>query len=240
MKSKDVTGDNIINSKNVKNSFGILGNVEDSKYIIHGMDVKDGYDAYGGGGVASLLYEGVDTGLQGSEQLFSVLNHTCLQTYYTYMCYNSKNLFGCVSLRGKQYCILNKQYTKEEYFELVPKIIEQMNTTPYKDKKGLMRLARKGQEIENYENLIKDPYVLEFTGLSPLPKLYENKLERSLVDNLSRFLLELGKGFTFLARQKRITLDGDHFFIDLVFLLLIFLNIDNLFLKLLNFLVLFN
>lgn len=86
-----------------------------------------------------------------------------------------------------------------------------------KDKKGLMRLARKGQEIESYQNLIKDPYVLEFTGLSPSPKLYENKLERSLVENLSRFLLELGKGFTFLARQKRITLDGDHFFIDLVF-----------------------
>jgi predicted nuclease of restriction endonuclease-like (RecB) superfamily len=86
-----------------------------------------------------------------------------------------------------------------------------------KDKKGLMRLARKGQEVENYGNLIKDPYVLEFTGLSPSTKLYENKLERSLVDNLSRFLLELGKGFTFLARQKRITLDGDHFFIDLVF-----------------------
>lgn len=81
----------------------------------------------------------------------------------------------------------------------------------------MLRLARKGQEIENYQNMIKDPYVLEFTGLSPSTKLYENKLERSLVENLSRFLLELGKGFTFLARQKRITLDGDHFFIDLVF-----------------------
>jgi|CXWL01.1.fsa_nt_gi predicted nuclease of restriction endonuclease-like (RecB) superfamily len=86
-----------------------------------------------------------------------------------------------------------------------------------KDKKGLMRLARKGQDLSSYQDVIKDPFVLEFTGLSPAPKLYENKLERSLVDNLSRFLLELGKGFTFLARQKRITLDGDHFFIDLVF-----------------------
>jgi len=86
-----------------------------------------------------------------------------------------------------------------------------------KDKKGLMKLAQKGQEIKTYEDMIKDPYVLEFTGLSVQPKLFENKLEQSLIDNLSKFLLELGKGFTFVARQKRISLDGDHFFIDLVF-----------------------
>lgn len=86
-----------------------------------------------------------------------------------------------------------------------------------KDKKGLMKLARKGQELQKYEDMIKDPYVLEFTGLSANPKLYESKLEQALIDNLSKFLLELGKGFTFVARQKRITLDGDHFYIDLVF-----------------------
>lgn len=86
-----------------------------------------------------------------------------------------------------------------------------------KDKKGLLRLARKGQELASYEDMIKDPYVLEFTGLSPQSKLYESKLEQALIDNLSKFLLELGKGFTFVARQKRISLDGDHFYIDLVF-----------------------
>ena len=86
-----------------------------------------------------------------------------------------------------------------------------------KDKKGLMRLAHKGQELQAYGDMIKDPYVLEFTGLSPHSKLYESKLEQALIDNLSKFLLELGKGFTFVARQKRITLDGDHFYIDLVF-----------------------
>lgn len=59
--------------------------------------------------------------------------------------------------------------------------------------------------------------MLEFTGLAPQTKLYESNLEQALIDNLSKFLLELGKGFTFVARQKRITLDGDHFFIDLVF-----------------------
>jgi len=86
-----------------------------------------------------------------------------------------------------------------------------------KDKKGLMKLARKGQELQKYEDMIKDPYVLEFTGLSADPKLYESRLEQALIDNLSKFLLELGKGFTFVARQKRISLDGDHFYIDLVF-----------------------
>jgi len=86
-----------------------------------------------------------------------------------------------------------------------------------KDKKGLMKLARRGQEFQKYEDMIKDPYVLEFTGLSADPKLYESKLEQALIDNLSKFLLELGKGFTFVARQKRISLDGDHFYINLVF-----------------------
>lgn len=86
-----------------------------------------------------------------------------------------------------------------------------------KDRRGLVKLARKGQEIQTYDDMIKDPYVLEFTGLSPQSRLYESKLEHALIDNLSRFLLELGKGFTFVARQKRITLDGDHFYIDLVF-----------------------
>ena len=86
-----------------------------------------------------------------------------------------------------------------------------------KDKKGLMRLAKKGQELNTYEDMIKDPYVLEFTGLSSQSKLYESKLEQALIDNLSKFLLELGKGFTFVARQKRISLDGDHFYIDIVF-----------------------
>lgn len=86
-----------------------------------------------------------------------------------------------------------------------------------KDKKGLMRLAQKGEEIKKYEDMIKDPYILEFTGLAPTSKLYESSLEQALCNNLSRFLLELGKGFTFVGRQKRITLDGDHFYIDLVF-----------------------
>ncbi|OGI60155.1 hypothetical protein A2641_03685 [Candidatus Nomurabacteria bacterium RIFCSPHIGHO2_01_FULL_37_25] len=137
MKSLNVTGDNIINSKNAKNCFDLYGGAEDVKYVTHFVEGKDSYDLYGGGAGASLMYEGVDVGIQASKELFAVFTHGCLETYYTYMCYSSKNLFGCIGMRGKQYCILNKQYTKEEYFKLVPKIIEQMNTVPYFDKKGI-------------------------------------------------------------------------------------------------------
>ncbi len=68
-----------------------------------------------------------------------------------------------------------------------------------------------------YENIVKDPYVLEFLGLKATPNLYESSLEQSLIDNLQSFLLELGRGFSFVARQKRISFDDQHFYIDLVF-----------------------
>ncbi len=138
LKSTEVVGDNVMNAKNVKHCFDIYADVEDSKYLIHILSMKDSYDIYGGGGIASLMYEGVDVGVEASRELFAVLTHSCLEIFYTYMCFSSKNLFGCIGLRGKQYCILNKQYTKEEYFELLPKIIKQMNDLPYKDKKGLV------------------------------------------------------------------------------------------------------
>jgi predicted nuclease of restriction endonuclease-like (RecB) superfamily len=86
-----------------------------------------------------------------------------------------------------------------------------------KDKKGLMRLAKKGQEIQRPVDVFKDPVVMEFLGLPASPKLVESELEQALINNLQAFLLELGKGFAFVSRQERITLDGDHFYIDLVF-----------------------
>ena len=86
-----------------------------------------------------------------------------------------------------------------------------------KDKKGLLKLARKGQRVQTPADVFKDPVVLEFLGLPESPRLVESDLEQSLIDNLQTFLLELGKGFAFVARQQRLTLDGDHFYIDLVF-----------------------
>ena len=86
-----------------------------------------------------------------------------------------------------------------------------------RDKKGLMRLAVHGQEVAQPLDLLKDPVVLEFLDLPVSPRLVESKLEQALIGNLQVFLQELGKGFAFVSRQERITLDGDHFYIDLVF-----------------------
>ncbi len=86
-----------------------------------------------------------------------------------------------------------------------------------RDKKGLMRLAIRGQEVSQPLDVLKDPLVLEFLDLPPSPRLVESKLEQALIGNLQVFLQELGKGFAFVSRQERITLDGDHFYIDLVF-----------------------
>jgi predicted nuclease of restriction endonuclease-like (RecB) superfamily len=86
-----------------------------------------------------------------------------------------------------------------------------------KDKKGVMRLALKGQTIQRPADVFKDPVVMEFLGLPASPRLVESNLEEALINNLQAFLLELGKGFAFVSRQERITLDGDHFYIDLVF-----------------------
>ncbi len=86
-----------------------------------------------------------------------------------------------------------------------------------RDKAGLLKLANKGHQIQQPADIFKDPVVIEFLGLPESHKLVESRLEQALINNLQAFLLELGRGFAFVARQKRITLDGDHFYIDLVF-----------------------
>jgi predicted nuclease of restriction endonuclease-like (RecB) superfamily len=86
-----------------------------------------------------------------------------------------------------------------------------------RDKAGVLRLAKKGHEIMAPSDIFKDPVMIEFLGLPESPRLTESALEQALLDQLQSFLLELGKGFAFVARQQRLTLDGDHFYIDLVF-----------------------
>lgn len=73
------------------------------------------------------------------------------------------------------------------------------------------------EEGAEAKDIIRDPYVLEFLGLEQTPNLYEKDIEKGLIEHLQKFLLELGRGFSFVARQKRITFDGEHYFIDLVF-----------------------
>jgi len=86
-----------------------------------------------------------------------------------------------------------------------------------KDRKGVLALANKGQVLTSAKDAIKDPYIFEFLQLSKDSLIKERGLEKKLVDNLQKFLLELGKGFSFVARQFKITVDNEHNFIDLVF-----------------------
>ena len=86
-----------------------------------------------------------------------------------------------------------------------------------RDKDEVRRLAREGQVVEKASDLIKDPVVLEFLGLEEKPAYSESDLETAIIDRLQQFLLELGKGFLFEARQKRFSFDDSHFFVDLVF-----------------------
>ena len=86
-----------------------------------------------------------------------------------------------------------------------------------KDKTKTSREIKQLEPAKKPEDIIRDPYVLEFLGLSPNDAFYESDLEQALITHLQKFLLELGRGFSFVARQKRITFDGRHFWIDLVF-----------------------
>jgi predicted nuclease of restriction endonuclease-like (RecB) superfamily len=85
-----------------------------------------------------------------------------------------------------------------------------------RDKKGIRKLAKEGQVVTKPEDLLKEPYVLEFLGIDEKAKYSESELD-AVIDKLEYFLLELGKGFLFEARQKRFIFDEDHFFVDLVF-----------------------
>ena len=83
-----------------------------------------------------MTYEGISIGVTDSRCFLSAIIWYSNDIWYSYMLNNCRNCFGCVEMNGKQYCILNKQYTKEEYENLVPKIIEQMKEMPYLDKQG--------------------------------------------------------------------------------------------------------
>ena len=86
-----------------------------------------------------------------------------------------------------------------------------------RDKDGIRQLAQQGQIVSRPQDLLKEPLVLEFLGLSEEARYSESDLEGAIISQIEHFLLELGKGFLFEARQKRFTFDDDHFFVDLVF-----------------------
>lgn len=134
----NVTGNWIANSKNVKDSFAILEG-EDLRFCqdIISPYAKDCYDYTIWGDHAEQLYEVLETGWNARQVKFSADCWPAVEEIeYSYSCHSSSYLFGCVGLRSKKYCILNKQYSKEEYFALRERIIQHMNEMPYKDSRG--------------------------------------------------------------------------------------------------------
>src|SRR3989344_2408343 len=121
--------------------------------------------------------------------------------------------------------------TKRKYFEKyavsenlsVRELKRQMYSLHYerllmsKDKKALIEYEKKGNIPSRTEDLLKDPYVLEFLDLDEKKTYTEKEIETKILNDLQKFLLELGQGFSFVARQKRFTIDNDHFYIDLLF-----------------------
>jgi len=136
-------------------------------------------------------------------------------------------------LSWSMYCELLKEDNLEAraFYEIEAKenkwsireLKRQMNSMLYerlalsRDKKKIASLSQKGLLIEKPEDAIKEPYILEFLGLKEDSSYTEDQLEQAIIDKLQHFLLEMGKGFSFVARQKRITIANRHYFIDLVF-----------------------
>lgn len=136
--STNTTGLFVYSSRNCKNCFEIDGG-ENCKYVsfILTPTVKDSYDYTCWGDNAEMVYEGMVVGEKVRNVQFGDETGIGLyDAYYTKLCTTSSNLFGCIGMRTKSYCILNKQYTKEEYEKTTPKIIAQMREMPYRDARG--------------------------------------------------------------------------------------------------------
>lgn len=153
----------------------------------------------------------------------------CRQFYRVYPIANTV----CAQLNWSQYKLLISiaDSNKREYYQLEAinnawtkrELERQINSGLYErlllsnDKKSILEVARKERIPESPSEIIKDPMVLEFLGLKREAAYYEKDLESALISHLQTFLLELGNGFSFVARQKRILLEDDEFFADLVF-----------------------
>jgi predicted nuclease of restriction endonuclease-like (RecB) superfamily len=109
----------------------------------------------------------------------------------------------------------NSWGTRELERQIASSLYERLTLS--RDKAGVKKLSQKGLVIEKPSDVVKNPYVLEFLDLDEKSGYSEHELETAIIDKLEHFLLELGKGFLFEARQKRFTFDNDHFYVDLVF-----------------------
>jgi len=115
----------------------------------------------------------------------------------------------------------NKQCQHERWS--VRELKRQMKTSLFerlalsKDKEGVLKLANEGHIVETVDDLMKDPFVLDFLNIPEQHQYLENELEEKIVSNLQQFIMEMGKGFAFIGRQYRMSIGGKHFYLDLLF-----------------------
>lgn len=161
---------------------------------------------------------------------FTVRNLQMMRKFY--LMYQNANTL-CAQLSWSHYRVLMRISDNERrawYTEecaksgwSVRQLERQINTLFYErllssqNKEAVEAEIQTAEPAPEYEKIIRDPYVLEFLDLPANPHFYEKDLEQALIDHLQKFLLELGRGFSFVARQKKISFDGRQFFIDLVF-----------------------
>lgn len=136
LNSQNATGDIIRDTKDCHTCFSALDGVQNCKYLYFGgLNLKDSYDVSAGGDTSELLYE-IFGNFGSQRNSFCAGGGGSQNCIYSDWALNSSNLFGCIGLVNKKYCILNKQYTKKEYEELLPEIKNHMNEMSYTDKKG--------------------------------------------------------------------------------------------------------
>jgi predicted nuclease of restriction endonuclease-like (RecB) superfamily len=114
-------------------------------------------------------------------------------------------------------CAESKWSVRQLERQISPFYYERLLASQKEGRESVKNEIQKTEPKTTPDYILKDPYILEFLDLKENKNYHENELEQALVDHLQEFLLELGKGFSFVARQKRITIDGDHYYIDLVF-----------------------
>ncbi|MCP4105754.1 MAG: DUF1016 domain-containing protein [Desulfobacteraceae bacterium] len=146
--------------------------------------------------------------IRGSDKLNTVLSWTHYLILIRIQNENERNFYEIEALNNNwSVRELKRQFDSALYERLALS----------RDKEGVKQLARQGQLIEKPADILKDPCVLEFLDLPEQSRYSESELEQALIDKLEHFLLELGKGFTFVGRQVRFTFDEKHFKVDLVF-----------------------
>ncbi len=133
-RSINSTGDIIFGSKNSKKCFHLI-DTENCSYCVDNSSIKDSYDTYESAFNCELQYDSHACNRLSNGKWCNI-SYDCHHLTYCDNCHSCSNCFACIGLRSKQYCILNRQYTKEQYEELVPKIIQHMNDMPYIDSKG--------------------------------------------------------------------------------------------------------